>query len=165
MSSVATSTRHRNATGLTLLELLVAMSLFGIMLGVTVTHMPRTPFALWGAEEQLVADLRNTRGDALERGDHFRLDVTGPTAYAEYRLALAGGAWTPSGDPVRSRTLPDGVTFTAGVGARFEFNTRGLLTTPVGIALELSDAHSGFTRRTTVWPSGQVMPVQPGVSS
>lgn len=144
--------------GFTLLELLVAMAVFGITLGMAMPHSTRDTLALWDANQQLLADLRRTRGDALIQGDHFRLDVSGASEYKEYRMRLVGAEWLPQEPPVRSRTLPTGVTFTAGVGKQLEFNTRGLLVDPnTAGAVELTDSRSGKTRRTTIWPSGQVI--------
>jgi hypothetical protein len=121
-------------------------------------HSPRGAFALWNANAQLLADIRRTRADALIRGDHFRLDVSGPSDYKEYRLRLVGNEWLPQNPPVRSGTLPPGITFTAGVGKQFEFNTRGLLVDPDAAGtVALHDSNSGHTRHMTVWPSGQVI--------
>jgi hypothetical protein len=136
------------------------MGLIAIMLGVASPGMPRGAFALWDANQQLIADLRRTRTDALIKGDHFRLAVTSATTYQETRLRLVGTVWTANAIPEKSRTLPAGVTFSAGQGTSFEFNTRGLLVIPEAAAsLQLLDTHSHYTRRITVWPSGQVAPL------
>jgi hypothetical protein len=159
-SDAETRRRHRNVRGLSIIELLVTMGLIAVMLGVASPGMPRGAFALWDANQQLLADLRRTRTDALIKGDHFRLSVTSATEYAEHRMRLVGGVWVADAVAVRSRTLPSGVTFSAGVGTNFEFNTRGLLVTPEAAAsLQLLDSHSYATRQITVWPSGQVAPL------
>lgn len=157
--SVGGEKRYRSVSGFTLLELLIGMGLFGIVIAVA---MPRanTNFALWGANQQFLADLRRTRADALTHGDHFRLDITAADAYVEHRMSLIGAVWVPQDPPVRSRILPSGVTFTSGVGSQFEFNTRGLLAAPEAAGtVGLIDAHSHFTRGVSVWPSGQVAPL------
>jgi prepilin-type N-terminal cleavage/methylation domain-containing protein len=150
----------RPRDGFSVIELLVTVGLVAIMLGIASPTMPRGAFALWGANQQLIADLRRTRTDALTKGDHFRLQVTSATEYVQHRLRLVGAVWVPDVAPVRSRRLPAGVTFAAGVGTSFEFNTRGLLVIPEAAAsLQLRDAHSSATRQITVWPSGQVAPI------
>jgi prepilin-type N-terminal cleavage/methylation domain-containing protein len=149
---------YRNGPGFSVLELIVALSMFAIVVALASPHAANSQFALWNANQQLMGDLRRTRGDALTHGDHYRLDVTGPGSYAEYRMKLVGGAWSPSGAPVRTRTLPSGVTFSAGIGRQFEFNTRGLLTSVDAAAmLSMTDAHTHHTRSVRVWPSGQVV--------
>ena len=159
-SDAGACSRQRNERGFSLIELLVTMGLIAVMLGIASPGMPRGAFALWDANQQLIADLRRTRTDALTKGDHFRLAVTSDTTYEETRLRLVGTVWTSDAIPERSRTLPAGVTFSAGVGTSFEFNTRGLLVTPEAAAsLQLLDAHSYSTRQITVWPSGQVAPL------
>jgi prepilin-type N-terminal cleavage/methylation domain-containing protein len=158
-ASVLTRKRHGRVRGFTLLELLVTMSLIGIVMGIALPQFPRNAYALWTAQQQLLADLRVARADALTKGDHFRFDITGASTYLEYRMRLVGGVWVINGPPVRSRTLPPGVTFTSGVGSHFEFNTRGLMLNPgAATTLRLTDV-SSHTRQVTVWPSGQVMPL------
>jgi prepilin-type N-terminal cleavage/methylation domain-containing protein len=159
-SDAAARSRHRNERGLSIIELMVTMGLIAVMLGIASQGMPRGAFALWDANQQLIADLRRTRTDALIKGDHFRLAVTSATTYEERRLRLVGTVWTANVTPERSRTLPSGVTFSAGVGTSFEFNTRGLLVIPEAAAsLQLLDAHTSYHRQITVWPSGQVAPL------
>ena len=144
--------------GFTVLELMVTMSLLGIMLAVAMPRSPHSSLTLWQANEQLLSDLRRTRADALTRGDHFVLEVVGATSYRERRMKLVGAAWLPQDPPVRLRNLPSGITIAAGAGQSFEFNTRGLLVIPTAAgSMQLHDVHSGHTRTVTVWPSGQVM--------
>lgn len=158
-SSLRPRRAYTNERGLTLMELIASMAIFGIVLGIAIPQMPPSAFALWGAQTQLLADLRKARADALTKGDHFRLQVDDATHYREVRMTLVGTIWTPSGAPIVSRALPTGVTFTAGVGANFEFNTRGLMVNPSAAqTLNLADTH-GHYHDITVWPSGQVAPL------
>lgn len=158
-SSLRQSRAHTRERGLTLIELLASMAIFGVVLAVAIPQFPRNAFALWGAQTQLLADLRKARGDALTKGDHFRLQVDTATTYSVYRMSLAGGVWSPTGSPTVSRALPSGVTFVAGVGANFEFNTRGLMVNPSAAqTLDMADA-DGHHHDITVWPSGQVAPL------
>jgi prepilin-type N-terminal cleavage/methylation domain-containing protein len=146
-------------TGFTILELLVVVSLMSVLLGIALPRMPRSAYALWNVDRQLLADLRHVRAEALTKGDHFRLRVTTANAYEMARMRFVGGAWVAD-QPYRSRVLPDGVSFTTGVGRVFEFNTRGLLIDPaVTTRLALTDSRTDNTRHVTVWPSGQVAPL------
>jgi hypothetical protein len=136
------------------------VALLGIVAGIAVPQVRRGSFDLWQAHQQLIGDLRQTRTDALTRGDHFVLEISDAGAYAVRRMAMVGADWVKAdGEPVRSRTLPPGVVFTEGVGAEFEFDTRGLLVVAEAArVLELQDERTQHARRLTVWPSGQVMP-------
>jgi prepilin-type N-terminal cleavage/methylation domain-containing protein len=158
--SLPISPRRRGQRGRTLIEVLTVVAIAGTIVGTAAMRMPRRAYALLGANQQLLVDLRRTRADALIKGDHFRLEITSPTSYAEYRLKLVNNAWSISGAPVYVRTLPPNVAITADVSQRFEFNTRGLLIRPDQAAsLVLTDTYTGHTRRITVWPSGQVAPI------
>jgi len=164
MGDAASSLRHvrmqPRSRGLSIMELLVSMALLSITLGIAIPRAPRGAFAMWRAHAQLIADLRQTRADALTRGDHFLFEVTGTDTYSEHRMTWNGVSWVKNVDAIRTRTLPDGVVFSAGSGARFEFNTRGLLVLPdAAMSLRLHETGSGNERQITVWPSGQVAPV------
>jgi len=151
---------YKSVRAFTVIELLVTLSILAIAMGIAIPLLPNRPYALWAAQQQLLADLRLTRSDALTKGDHFRVRVTSTTEYAEYRMSLVGANWVENATPVRSRTLPSGVTLATGVvGNVFEFDTRGLMLNPgAATTLTLTDAHSGYAKGVTVWPSGQVVP-------
>jgi hypothetical protein len=143
----------------TLVELCVAMGLFAIMVGTAMAAFPRTPYAVWTAQAELVAELRRARNDALTKGDHFKVILTGPTTYATYRMSLVAGAWVQNPSPVRSGTLPLGAAMTSGVGGAFEYTTRGLMLAPgAATTIIIEDEDNAHQRRVTVWPSGQVAP-------
>jgi prepilin-type N-terminal cleavage/methylation domain-containing protein len=143
--------------GFTLLELLVAIALLTVMAGTALPSLPRKPYAVWTAQTQVLAELRRARNDALTKGDHFRVDITGASSFVTYRMTLVAGAWVPNGAPVRTGSLPDGILFLTGVGKQFEFTTRGLMVTPdAATTLFMEDPDTAISRGVTVWPSGQV---------
>jgi prepilin-type N-terminal cleavage/methylation domain-containing protein len=152
--------RYKDVRGFSVIELMVTVGIFAVALGVAIPLLPNRPYALWAAQQQLLADLRVARSDALTKGDHFRVRITSTSQYAEYRMTLVGANWVENATPLRSRTLPAGVTLgTAAVGNVFEFSTRGLMLNPgAATTLALTDAHTGYLRNVTVWPSGQVVP-------
>jgi prepilin-type N-terminal cleavage/methylation domain-containing protein len=152
--------RGRHTRGLSVIELLVTLSLVAIIVGIASPRASTNGFAMWQGQAQLMGDLRQTRGDALAGGDHFILEVHDTTTYSESRMSWNGVAWVKNVIPERTRTLPDGVVFSAGVGAAFEFNTRGLLVLPdAAQSLRIRHTATGHERQITVWPSGQVAPL------
>ncbi|MFN8543913.1 MAG: hypothetical protein U0807_06890 [Candidatus Binatia bacterium] len=145
---------------MTLIELVGAIAAVAIIMGIAVPHFSRDQLALWGAQSQVLGDLRRARTDSLTKGDHFLIRIVNDTDYAEYRMQLIGATWTVAGGPIRSWRLPGHVRFTTGVGSSFEFNTRGLMVLPsAALTMTLTDDLSGQTRNVTVWPSGQVAPL------
>ena len=151
---------YKRERGLTVIELLVALAIFGVLAGIALPQFRRGAFNLQSAQIQLLSDMRRTRDDALTRGDHYRLDILSISSYAEYHLTVAGGVWSVSGAALFSRTLPTGISLPAGaVGRSFEFNTRGLMLNPgAATTLVLTDSPNSHAMSVTVWPSGQVVP-------
>jgi Tfp pilus assembly protein FimT len=173
MATLATSRRDRDESprrsrlfgrrqaGFSTLEMLAAIAVLGVAIRFGVPKLAGgSDLALYQAHEQLVADLRNTRADALIAGDHFQLEITANNKWNEYRMALQNdGKWKASNNATRSRKLPTGLAFTAGIGSQFEFNTRGLLVGANQTAtLTLKDSRTNLTQSVSVWPSGQVQP-------
>ncbi len=148
-----------NVRGFTVIELLIAMMLFAVMVGSALAAFPRRPYAVWTAQADVVAELRRARNDALTRGDHFRVTVTGPSTWETTRLTLVGGVWVPEPSPVRAGTLPTGIQFMSGIGRQFEFTTRGLMLSPgAATTLVIEDVDTSKARSVVVYPSGQVTP-------
>lgn len=159
-ASLPPSRAYKRERGMTVIELLVALAIFGVLAGIALPQFRPGAFNLQTAQNQLLADMRRTRDDALTRGDHYRLDIISVSQYAEYHLTVAGGVWTVSGGALFTRNLPTGITLAAAaVGRSFEFNTRGLMLNPgAATTLTITDSPNSHTRSVTVWPSGQVVP-------
>jgi prepilin-type N-terminal cleavage/methylation domain-containing protein len=152
--------RERRERGFSIIELLAAFAIFGVLAAVAAPSIQRRPYALWEARTTLLGDLRRTRANALTKGDHFRLDVLSNSSYTVSRMQLdAGGAWVPINPPIITRTLPPTIMITTGVGNGFEFNTRGLMVNPSWAqTLNVYDVDRGLNKWVTVYPSGQVAP-------
>jgi hypothetical protein len=145
---------------MSVIELLVTLSLCGLIVGMATPRANTNGFEMWKAQAQLIGDLRQTRADALAGGDHFILEIHDSTTYSEHRMSWNGVSWVKNVVAKRERTLPDGIVFSAGVGGAFEFNTRGLLVLPdAAQSLRIRDSQTGHERQITVWPSGQVAPI------
>jgi prepilin-type N-terminal cleavage/methylation domain-containing protein len=147
--------------GFTLIELLVGVATLAIAAAVAIPHIPDRDYALWNSHAQLIADLRKARADALVKGDHYLITLTGTQTYEIVRLKDDdwNGTWVPDGSTLRTRTLADHITFTSSTDEEFEFNTRGLMVIPEAAApITIKDDRTGKERSVTVWPSGQVAP-------
>ncbi|HLK11170.1 MAG TPA: prepilin-type N-terminal cleavage/methylation domain-containing protein [Candidatus Binatia bacterium] len=151
---------HRGARGFTLMELLMALALGAVLMGIALPHASKDQFNLWTAQTQLLGDLRTVRTDAITKGVHFQITIDTPVHYTMNRMKQgANGAWSVDVS-YGSRALPTNVTFLTGVNDTFEFNTRGMLILPgQATTLTLSDSSTHLSRNVTVWPSGQVAPL------
>jgi type IV fimbrial biogenesis protein FimT len=149
---------YGSAGGFTLIELLVTLALAAVLLGIAMPHASRDEFNLWTAQTQLLGDLRTVRTDAITKGVHYQIVVTA-SGYTMNRMKQNNNAWVVDYS-VGIRPLPRNVTFAAGAGSTFEFNTRGMLVLPgAATTLVLRDSSTQLTRNVTVWPSGQVAPL------
>ena len=151
--------RRDRASGSSLLELLVVITMIAILTAVGVSTFRSSPYVFDGAVTELVSDLRMTRTLAQSRGAHYRLVVLGDGSYAIERLQPnADGVWETARTDRREKTLDFAVRFTSPPGTAVEFDTRG---TPVGLErvrmLGLEERKTGAVRGANVWPSGQVI--------
>lgn len=160
---VPVADRHERERGFTLIEMVVTFALAAILMGIAVPHLPDRNYGLWTAHTQVIADIRQARADSIVKGDHFEVRIDDEQHYTVWRLRDPenDGIWLPDDVPVRSRVLPDSVTFTQGVGGSFEFNTRGLMVIPdAADSLRLQDSKTTEERTVTIWPSGQIAPTE-----
>jgi prepilin-type N-terminal cleavage/methylation domain-containing protein len=151
--------RQNAQRGFNLIELMAALAFVGIALAIATPRPDATAFALRNAANTLVADLRQTRAEAMTRGVHFRLEIVDVVTHRILRMReLPDGTWTQDGDAVVVRTAPSSTRMeTTAVGLGFEFDTRGVLVAPTQpVSIRLTQSSTGLERVLDVWPSGQV---------
>lgn len=149
--------RQRSSPGYTLIEVLVGMAVFGVLISTALPHYHADRLQLGAAQWQVLAVLRDARALAISHNLHFAVRVAAADRLVVQRLRQVGTAWEPDGDPLRTLRLPSPASVASDdVGARVEFNGRGVavnLTTPRRIGLQDS---FGAAKALEVWPSGEI---------
>jgi prepilin-type N-terminal cleavage/methylation domain-containing protein len=152
--------------GLSLIELLVAIGILGLLVALALPRINSRQLELSTVTQDLVGNLRIARANATARGAHYRATFSS-SSYSIQRLQDDddNGSWEPEGSPLQV-DLPNGVSLTVQDGdGVVEFNTRGLIEPNAGDAvaeierLTLTDSRDGRTRQVEIWPSGQVQEV------
>lgn len=118
---------RRSGRGLTLIEVLVAIAIMAILAGLAAPPFKEAlaKARLEGAVSTFAIDVQYTRTEAIRAGNKgadatkaaatLETDGTG-TSYQIYVAPIAGAASTP----VKTVTLPDGVTFTSKTKIEFD---------------------------------------------
>ncbi|MGE0823617.1 MAG: Tfp pilus assembly protein FimT/FimU [Candidatus Binatia bacterium] len=153
----------RKLDGFTVVELLVTIGIIGIVGMLAIPAINSGTISLSSASEELQANLRLARGNAVGRGVHFRVTLD-MDSYTVERLhdPDEDGVWsTDTSFPPQTTRLPSSVHVSEGVGTVVEFDTRGLLyplpEEPLSITLD--NAKTNQTKHLKVWASGQVYEV------
>jgi Tfp pilus assembly protein FimT len=145
----------RSRAGHSVVELLTAVSIFGVLAAVGLPHIDTHRQDLQNAVAQVVGDFRWARARAITSGAHFALEWTGSGQYRIARMkATDDGTWEVD-EVVKEVRLPATVV-RWGWPNSIEFNTRGMMVSSTdGAWQHLWDVGFGAGRQVTVWPSGQ----------
>jgi Tfp pilus assembly protein FimT len=145
--------------GTSLLEVAVVVSILGISTSVAVSRLNSGTRHIDSAHQELAANLRLCRAQAVAGGFHCQVAVTSATSYRVERMLppeAPNGPWTADVSNSRAVTLPVGVTLSQASGA-FEFDTRGsLVNLAARTPVTLTDAGYNRQKEVVLWPSGQV---------
>ncbi len=118
-------TRARSR-GYTLLEVLTAIGILAVLLGIGVPNLSRlrSPYVLSGATRQIAADLQAARQRAIARNIPYRLNFnTSAKTYTVERQV--GGNWVTEGT---TQKLPAGASLgTITPSNQIVFDTRGMV--------------------------------------
>jgi prepilin-type N-terminal cleavage/methylation domain-containing protein len=146
--------RLRSRSGYSLIELLTAVGIFGVLAAAGLPHVDTRRQNLDTAAKQVTADYRWTRTRAITGGVHFALKWTGGQTYAVQRMKQSGTSWVLD-KTVKTVTLPSTIIH-SGTPDAIEFNTRGMMVSATTVTwYDLTDTKTGGTRRIGVYPSGQ----------
>jgi len=144
----------QSARGLTLLEMLVALSLVSALAGAATLQYQRT-LPLWelkAATRQVILDLTEARTHAISEGRPFRLVFSVPGSSYERQSRADDGSYRSDGPPV---SLPPHIEIEActALGTAISFQARGQAGTFGTITLRNSD---GARRRIIVDIAGRM---------
>src|SRR3990172_6011244 len=156
----------RSGRGFTLIELMIAMALIGILaaIGLPTLNESTTRNAVWTASEQVGSQIRQARLKAISRNTPFRIMFDCPVA-GQFRVLIVDGT-IDDGDRCSQSlqhdsgvyAMPSNVSF--GVVPALEVNGRRMYSIPRGggalpltITVQYGDTHS---RDLTVSLTGQI---------
>jgi len=142
------------ASGNTLVEIVIILSLMGIAIGIAFPALNAKPQNLAADTQDLANNLQVARELGISRTVHYRIRVaTSGPPYTYVMERNTGPSWVAE----RTITLRSNVQFPAGtLGLVAEFDTRGMLvTTPLPV-FTLQDAARNWTKTVTVDGVGMV---------
>ena len=145
----------RSSRGLTTPELLVALAIAGILMGVAVPNLISwlPTKQLSDATRQVATDLRLARMKAISQNTKFRINFVSTTTYRFERDTNNNGTYEiPSEIESGPFSLPEGITVTA-TGPTSEFQPRG--TANVASTITLTNG-SGETKDVNIALVGRV---------
>jgi prepilin-type N-terminal cleavage/methylation domain-containing protein len=149
--------RLRSRRGYTLVELLVAVAIFGVLAAAGLPHIDTRRQNIQTATKSVIGDYRWARTRAITSGVHFAIKWTNSTTYKVVRMKeTAPGVWADD-VTVKTVSLPTNIAAYWTSPATQEFNTRGMMiSTTYAIWQMLYDNQFGGYHLFSVWPSGQI---------
>lgn len=149
--------RLRNRAGYSLVELLVAVAIFGVLAAAGLPHVDTRRQNIQTATKQVISDYRMARTRAITSGVHFSIKWSNSTSYLVQRMKESSpGVWVLD-SVVKTVTLPPDVAAYWTFPETQEFNTRGMMvSTNYAIWQMLYDTRFGAYHMFSVWPSGQI---------
>jgi prepilin-type N-terminal cleavage/methylation domain-containing protein len=146
-----------NQRGYSLVELLVAVAIFGVLAAMGLPHIDTKRQDIQTTTKQIIADYRWARNRAITSGVHFGLEWTSTNSYEIQKMRQAAdGTWSKD-LTVKRVTLPTHINTAWFWPSLQEFNTRGMMVTTTYPLYQLFwDSNYFGWHMVSVWPSGQI---------
>jgi len=143
--------------GYSLVELLVAVGIFGLLAALGLPHLDTRRQDIQTTAAQVIADYRWARNRAITSGVHFGIEWTSTNSYEVQRMKqAANGTWSKD-VAVKHVTLPSYINTAWYWPSVQEFNTRGMMvTTTYPIYQMFWDSNYNGWHMLSLWPSGQI---------
>ena len=159
--------------GYSLVEVVVAMVLFGLLARIAVPHLDKRRMQITAAQRLVIASLRLARAKAITKSVHYRVDFISANQLQVAQMASDGaGGWAIDNTKKNAISLPPNTHFASGtqcssssaiINTNIEFNSRGIPTNLAGASLTLAAAVQialiddfGTCKALQAWPSGQI---------
>jgi prepilin-type N-terminal cleavage/methylation domain-containing protein len=145
--------RLRSRAGYTIVELLVAIGIFGVLAAAGLPHLDTRRQDINSAAKQVIADYRWARTRAITSGVHYTVNWTGSGGYQVQSLKQNADTTWSLDQVVKTVTLPTTV-LRSGSPNTIEFNTRGMVVAGTTMSTQTLTSYGG-SRAIAIWPSGQ----------
>jgi prepilin-type N-terminal cleavage/methylation domain-containing protein len=147
----------RGQRGYSLIELLVAVAIFGVLTALGLPHLDTRRQDIQTATKQIIADYRWARNRAITSGVHFGVEWTSTNSYEVQKMKqAANGTWSKE-LMVKKVTLPSYINTSWYWPTMQEFNTRGMMVTSTYPLYQMFwDSNYSGWHMVSLWPSGQI---------
>ena len=153
--------------GYSLIEVIVAMAIFGILARTAVPHFDARRMKINAAQQLIAANLRTARAKAITKSTHYRIDFTSASQIlVEPMVQQVDGTWSVDTPKVQTVPLPSYTHFASGsqctspctpvIGTAIEFNSRGMATNLAAVQQVTLVDDFGISKAIQAWPSGQI---------
>jgi len=154
--------------GYSLVEVVVAIAVFGIVARTAIPHFDARRMRVIAAQQLVAANLRLARARAITKSVHYRVDFTTASQMAMTPMVqnALDGTWAPDTSNSQAVALPGNTQFAAGsqciapctpvIGTSIEFNSRGVAVNLAAKAQITLLDDFGKSKALEAWPSGQI---------